>query len=131
VNCGTTWWLHNRGKIIELPITFSNSANDNLALTLSACLDDAIDFLPEACISAELARQQLQAIPPECADPEPHGILAIYPHCNAAATVNVLVDFIEAELGAMATIDRWSPCRERTRRNTTHATSESRHGDAD
>ena len=109
VNLGTTWRFLESGEIVDVPITFSSSANNNLALILSACLDDGIVYLPEICISSELVRERLQEVLPQFVDPKSYGVYAVYPHRNAAAKVKVLVDFIEAELGIMATIDRWKP----------------------
>lgn len=109
VNLGTTWRLLEHDEIVECPISFSSSANNNLALILSACLDNGIVYLPEICISSEIVRQRLQVILRDFIDPDPYGIYAVYPRRNAAAKVKVLVDFVEAELGIMATVDRWAP----------------------
>ncbi|MDX1508831.1 MAG: LysR family transcriptional regulator [Woeseiaceae bacterium] len=100
------WKVQQNGNAVSLA-TNSLSANNNLAIILAACLDAGIAYLPEVCISGELARKQLQVIP-ECEDPQEYGIYALYPHRNAAAKVKVLVDFIEDSLPAIASIDRWS-----------------------
>ena len=105
---GTIWRLQEQNRIIEVPCTYSISANNNLALVLAACLDNGILYLPEICISNELLQQRLQIILPESSDPQPYGVYAIYPHRKSAAKVKVLVDFIERELSIMSTIDRWA-----------------------
>jgi DNA-binding transcriptional LysR family regulator len=97
---------------VDVATTFALSTNSNLALTLAACLDSGIVYVPEICIAGELARNQLQAIPC-CVDPEPYGVYALYPHRNAASKVKVLVDFIEIMLPTMASLDRWTPLPDR------------------
>lgn len=109
VNLGTTWRFREHGELVEIPITFAGSANNHLALILSACLDNGLVYVPEICISGELVRQQLRVVLPAVTDPESYGIYAIYPHRNLPAKVKVLVDFIATELGIMPTVDRWAP----------------------
>jgi DNA-binding transcriptional LysR family regulator len=109
VQTGTTWRLQDQDSIVEVPCTYSISANNKLAIVLAACLDNGIVYLPEVCICNELVQQRLRIILPESSDPQPYGIYAVYPHRNAAAKVKVLVNFIEQELSAMPTIDRWAP----------------------
>ncbi len=109
VQTGTNWRLQDQDSIVEVPCTYSISANNNLAIVLAACLDNGIVYQPEICISNELLQQRLQIILPESSHPQPYGIYAVYPHRNAAAKVKVLVNFIERELSSMPTIDRWAP----------------------
>lgn len=109
VRTGANWRLQDQGKMVELPCTYSISANNHLALILAACLDNGIVYLPEICISNELLQQRLRIILPESSLPQPYGVYAVYPHRNAAAKVKVLVNFIEGELSSMPTIDRWAP----------------------
>ncbi len=112
VKSGTTWKLQQGDKLIDLPVKFALSTNNNLALILAACLDSGIVYVPEICITAELARNQLQVIP-GFVDPESYGVYALYPHRNAAAKVRVLVDFIDNMLPIMASLDRWTPLPDR------------------
>lgn len=109
VKTGTNWRLQDQKRTIEVPCTYSVSANNDLALILAACLDSGIVYMPEICISNELLQQRLHIILPESSDPQPYGIYAVYPHRNAAAKVKVLVNFIERELSTMSTTDRWAP----------------------
>ena len=109
VKTGTKWRLQDQNRVIEVPCTYSISANNDLALILAACLDNGIVYLPEICISNEVLQKRLQIILRESSDPQPYGIFAVYPHRNAAAKVKVLVNFIEQELSSMSTIDRWAP----------------------
>ncbi len=109
VKTGTNWRLQDQNRTIEVPCTFSVSANNDLALILAACLDNGIVYIPEICISNELLQQRLQIILPESSDSVPYGIFAVYPHRNAVAKVKVLVNFIERELSTMSTTDRWAP----------------------
>ena len=97
----SNWRFQDRENIIEVPCTYSISANNNRALVQAACLDNGIVYLPEICICNELQQQQLQIILPEASDPQPYGIYAVYPHRNAAAKVRVLVNFIEKELASL------------------------------
>ena len=112
VNSGIAWKLQEGDKTIDVAMIFALSTNNNLALILAACLDSGIIYIPEICIAAELARNQLQVIP-GFADPESYGVYALYPHRNAAAKVRVLVDFIEKMLPNVASLDRWTPLPER------------------
>ncbi len=114
VKTGTNWQLLDQDKILEIPCSYSVSANNNLALILAACLDNGIVYLPQICIGNELRQQRLQVILPESADPEPYGVFAVYPHRNAAAKVKVLVNFLERELSALGSVDRWAPLSENT-----------------
>jgi DNA-binding transcriptional LysR family regulator len=112
VQTDSIWRLQDQDSVVEVPCTYSISANNNLALVLAACLNNGIVYLPEICISNELLQQRLQLILPEASDPQPYGIYAVYPHRNAAAKVKVLVNFIERELSGMPAIDRWDPLSE-------------------
>lgn len=108
----TIWKLRQGDKIIDVPVNFALSTNNNLALILAACLDSGIVYVPEICIAGELARNHLQVIP-GCTDPEHYGIYALYPHRNAAAKVKVLVEFIENMLPTMGSLDRWTVVSDR------------------
>jgi DNA-binding transcriptional LysR family regulator len=106
VTTGTTWRVFDEGTITNLSCQFSLSTNSNYSLMQTACLDNGIVYLPELCISNELAEERLIRILPGSTDPEPYGVFAVYPHRNAAAKVRVLVDFIEQHLCSMADTDR-------------------------
>lgn len=108
VKPGATWAFQEDDKTVEVPVSFSLSSNNDLALILAACLDSGIIYVPMICIDGELARNQLQLIPGS-PNAEPYGVYALYPHRNAAAKVKVLVDFIEDLLPRIATLDRWVP----------------------
>lgn len=112
VKSGATWTFQEGDKLVEVPVSFSLSSNNDLAVILAACLDSGIIYVPMICIVGELARNQLQLIP-GCATPEPYGVYALYPHRNAAAKVKVLVDFIEDLLPRVATLNRWVPLSDR------------------
>ncbi len=109
VKTGSIWRIQNQEKPVEFPCTYAMSANNELALVLAACLDNGILYLPEICISNELRQHRLQIILPDCADPEPYGVYAVYPHRNVAAKVKVLVKFLEEEMAAISNTDRWAP----------------------
>ena len=55
IKCRATWRFQGSHRQIEIPCTFSVSANNEMALILAACLDNGIVYLPEAFISNELA----------------------------------------------------------------------------
>lgn len=109
---GTSWKIPDGDKTIDVATSFALSTNSNLALILAACLDSGIIFVPEICIAGEIARNQLEIIS-GCADPEPYGVYALYPHRNAATKVKILVDFIEQILPTVASLDRWTPLSNR------------------
>ncbi len=95
---GSNWRLQMQDNVVDVPCVSSLSASNSRALVQAACLDSGIVYMPEICICDELRQQHLQIILPEASDPQPCGVYAVYPHRNAAATVKVLVDFIEQEL---------------------------------
>jgi DNA-binding transcriptional LysR family regulator len=109
VKTGSIWRIQNQEKPVEFPCTYAMSTNNELAIVLAACLDYGILYLPEICISNELRQHRLQIILPDCADPEPYGVYAVYPHRNVAAKVKELVKFLEKELSAVSNTDRWTP----------------------
>ena len=109
IKTGEGWRLQDQNGTVEVPCSYSISANNHLALILVACLHNGIIYMPELCISNELLQHRLRIILPESSDPQPYGIYAVYPHRNPAAKVKVLVNFIEQELSSMPTIDRWAP----------------------
>lgn len=105
---GGTWKFREGDKTVNVQTTYAMSANNQLALILAACLGSGIISVPEICIAGELARGQLVVIP-SLVGPATLGVYALYPHRNAAAKVKVLVEFIEAMLAKMSTVDRWAP----------------------
>ena len=109
---GGTWKFRENDKTVAIQTTYAMSANNQLALILAACLGSGIISIPEICIAGELARGQLQTIP-SLIDPATLGVYALYPHRNAAAKVKVLVEFIEAMLAKMSTVDSWAPLSDR------------------
>lgn len=109
VNAGTTWRFRGLEAPIEIPCTFPVAANNVLALILAASLDNGIIYLPEVCMSNELALQKLEPVLLDFYVPDSYGIFAVYPHRNPAAKVEVLVNFIERELTSLRVIDRGAP----------------------
>jgi DNA-binding transcriptional LysR family regulator len=109
VNGGTIWRFRGLETRIDIPCSFPFAANNTQALVLAACLDNGIIYLPEICISNELAQQRLEPVLLDAYVPESYGIFAVYPHRNAAAKVKVLVNFIERELSSLRINDRGTP----------------------
>lgn len=109
VNAGTPWLIRDLEAPIEVPCTFPVGANNPLALVLAACLDNGIVYMPEICISNELAQRRLKPILLDSYLPEICGIFAVFPHCNAPTSVKVLVKFIERKLTLLGLIDRRTP----------------------
>lgn len=106
--CSATWRFQGSHRQVEIPCTFSVSANNEMALILAACLDNGIVYLPEAFISNELAQGSLLTVLPQAYTPATYEVVAVYPDLNAARQVEALVAFIEKELSSLSVSNRWT-----------------------
>ena len=94
---------------LEIPVECVITSNTNLALILAACMDDGVLNIPELLVGGELAQRRLQRILPEFSDPQAYGIYAVYPNQKPPAKVRAFIEFVEQELPALGTVDRWAP----------------------
>lgn len=103
-------WRFTQSKhTIEVPVDCGITANTDLALILAACLGQGILYIPELSVSSELVRGRLRIILPDCHDPQPYGIHAIYSQRNPSPMVHKFVDYVEEELPKLPFIDNWAP----------------------
>jgi DNA-binding transcriptional LysR family regulator len=104
-----TWRFNGPDGPLEVPIDRVLTTNNNLALILSACLDEGILWIPELFVGRELAHDQLQEILPQFSDPRSLGVFAVYPTRKPPTKVRVFIDFVADELVKLQSVDRWAP----------------------
>lgn len=94
---------------IDVAVTYSFTANNDLALNLAACLGLGFLYIPEIEVAGEVARGRLKAVLPEFCQGADYGVYALYPQKHPPAKVRVFVEFVARQLKVIDESDLWSP----------------------
>ena len=94
---------------VDIPIQPHFTSNTGLALILAACMDFGLLCVPELLVCGEIAQGRLQVVLQDYCATEPYSVYALYPTRKPPAKVRAFVDFVEAEIPNLPTIDRWVP----------------------
>jgi DNA-binding transcriptional LysR family regulator len=103
------WSFDGSDGSADISLNPAFAANNDLALVLAACLDVGILYTPKFLIESEIHLKRLQVIELHNYKWPIYGLYAVYPKGNPSAKVRVFVDFVEMQLGSLATADRWAP----------------------
>lgn len=103
------WRFREGREIVETPVTSSLTATSHLPLILAACLDEGILQIPELLVGGEIASKRLVEILPEFSDSREWGVFAVYPSRILPAKVQAFIEFVEEEMPALASVNRWDP----------------------
>lgn len=102
------WRLEGPDGPAEVTVDCGTTSNSVLALILAACMDDGIICVPELFVSGELSQGLLARVLPGSNDALNYGVYAVYPNLKPPAKIRAFIDFVEAELMSINTMDRWS-----------------------
>lgn len=101
-NVCTDWIFKHPVKSEAIPLAVPAVANSVQALVLMACSGTGIIYVPEICITNEIADGCLQVVVPNEYAPESYGVFAVYPQRGAGTKVKALVDFVQEELASLS-----------------------------
>ncbi len=104
-----TWSFDSGDGSVDISLKPVFAANNDLALVLAACLDVGILYTPQVLIESEIHLGRLQIIELDNCKWPVYGLYAVYPKGNPAAKVRMFVEFVEKQLAALGTTDRWAP----------------------
>lgn len=105
-----TWRFIGRdGGAIEVPITYTFSANNELTLNLAACLGAGFLYTPRLSVGSEISRERLCPVLAEFSGPSPYGVFAIYPQQAPPIRVRAFIEYVREQLTQLEYIDRWNP----------------------
>lgn len=107
---GGAWRFLGKGnRAIDVPVDYSFTANNDLAVILATCLGAGIFYTTEILVRNELERGRLVPLLPEFCDRIKMGVFAVYPQRQPSAKVRAFIRFVADHVAALDTDDRWTP----------------------
>ena len=104
-------FVEARNAVVDVPVKYHFTSNNDLALILAACLGTGIFYTTEVLVQNELKRGRLVPVLPDVCRRIQMGVFAVYPQKQPAAKVRAFIDFVEGRIAELETADRWTPLR--------------------
>lgn len=105
-------FIESSQEVVDVPVEYYFTSNNDLALILAACLHAGIFYTTEILVQNELKRGRLIPILPEIGRRIKMGVFAVYPQKQPSAKVRAFIDYVNGRVAVLENADRWTPLRE-------------------
>ncbi len=99
-------------EVVDVPVEYYFTSNNDLALILAACLRAGIFYTTEILVQNELKRGRLVSVLPDVCRRRKMGVFAVYPQRQPSAKVRAFIDYVNERVTLLENADRWTPLRE-------------------